>query len=120
MQTFNDALAKHIHWVEASGKKTPEYTVLLQSLVDISENIEAEKEDFSRSILSARIIPTLKPSHDLMTLVLAEVAVDALKFYAFLQVLDQRNLNDRYTSLLEQLSRNFLGMLTTTCVQILL
>lgn len=100
---------KHIHLIAPDGERTPEYAVLLQSLVEISKKIAAEEEDFSRSLLSASVISSRKSTHDLMTMVLNEVAGNALKFYALLQVLDERNFRDRYSSVLKQLERNFLG-----------
>ena len=100
---------KHIHWIEPEGEKTPEYTVLLQSLVEISNKIAAEEEHFSHSLLSANVISSLNLGHDLMTTVLQEVAGNALKFYALLQVLYERNSRDRYSSVLKKLERAFLG-----------
>ena len=103
---------KHIHLIEPEGEKTPEYAVLLQSLVEISNKIAAEEEDFSRSLFSASVIKfsSLKSvKQDLMTTVLNEVAGNALKFYALLQVLYERNFRDRYSSILKKLERDFLG-----------
>ena len=103
--------ALDVHWIETAGQKTPEYTVLLQSLGEISEKIEAEKDEFSRDLLSANVIPSLKSiaTKDLMTVVLDEVGGNPLKFYALLQVLDQRNHGERYSSVLERLRGRFLG-----------
>ena len=98
-----------VHLIKPSGKTSPEYVVLRQLLGDISRKIEAEEKEFSRDLHSAGIIPSRKDTSDLMDTVLNEVAANALKFYAFLQVLDDRNVDDRYSAVLKQLDGGFLG-----------
>ena len=100
-----------VHLIKPSGKSSPEYVVLHQSLGEISGKIKAEETEFSHDLHSAGVIPSSKVTSDLMDTVLNEVAANALKFYAFLQVLDHRNVNYRYSAVLEQLDGRFLGKL---------
>ena len=97
--------------IKPSGKSSPEYVVLRQLLSEISRRIEAEEKEFSRDLHSAGIIPSHEVNSDLMDTVLNEVAANALKFYAFLQVLDYRNADDRYSAVLTQLNGGFFGEL---------
>ena len=100
-----------VHLIKPSGESSPEYVVMRQSLSEISKKIQAEETEFSRELHSAEIIPSRKVTSDLMDIVLSEVAANALKFYAFLQVLDNRNVNDRYSEVLKQLDGRFHGEL---------
>ena len=100
-----------VHFIKPNGESSPEYVVLRQSLTEISGRIKAEETEFSRDLYSAEIIPSLKVTSDLMDTVLNEVAANALKFYAFLQVLDDRNVGERYSAVLKQLDGRFHGEL---------
>ena len=100
-----------VHLIKPSGKSSPEYVVLRQSLGEISRKIKAEEIEFSRDLHSAEIIPSRMVTSDLMDTVLYEVAANALKFYAFIQVLVERNHNDRYSEVLKQVDGRFHGEL---------
>ena len=100
-----------IHLIKPSGDSSPEYVVLRQLLGEISGKIKAEETEFSRDLHSAGIIPNRKVTSDLMETVLNEVSANALKFYAFLQVVDDRNADDHYSSVLKKLNGGFLGEL---------
>ena len=100
-----------VHLIKPSGESSPEYVVLRQSLSEISGKIKAEETEFARDLHSAGIIPKRELTSDLMDTVLNEVAANALKFYAFLQVLDHMNVNDRYSAVLKQLDGRFHGEL---------
>ena len=99
--------------IESSGRKTPEYIVLLQNSGKISNSIAAEIDEFTRDLHSAGVIPSRKFSGDVMDKVLSEVEVLPLNFYAFLHILDQRNFGGRYSEILKGINGGFLGMLHT-------
>ena len=103
-----------VQLIKPSGESSPEYVVLRQLLSEISRKIEAEEKEFSRDLHSAGIFPNLKATSDLMETVLNEVSANSLKFYAFLQVVEDRNVDERYSTVLKQLNGGFLGELVKT------
>lgn len=96
--------------IESDGKKTPEYMALLHTSQDTSLAIQAECDDITRELHGAGVIPSRKIQHDdVMDKVLCEVAREPLIFYAFQHVLDNRNVSDQYTNVLNRLARHFVG-----------
>lgn len=78
--------------------------------MDITETVEAEIDEVVRDLHAARVIPSQKIGDDVMNKVLPEVARSPHNFYAFLYVLEKRNVDDRYSKLLEKIDSGFLGI----------